>query len=54
MVQACGRSPTAWNNAFHLLTSGNFYVQKITNGKGDTIAMMLLKSWTVTVRYDRT
>jgi phage portal protein BeeE len=40
----------AWNNAFRLLTSGNFYVQKITNGKGDTIALMPLNPWTVTVR----
>lgn len=41
-----------WNNAFNLLTAGNFYVQKIKDQTGKLLALMPLNPWTMTVRWD--
>lgn len=43
-----------WKNAFNLLTHGNFYVQKITDGTGKLIGLMPLNPWCIRVKWDIT
>ena len=42
-----------WMQIFHLLTNGNFYIQKVMNQAGDIMELMPLNPWLVTRRWER-
>lgn len=42
----------AWSNAFNLITSGNFYVQKIKDQAGTLTGLMPLNPWAMVPRWD--